>query len=125
MTITKSNLTATTQSMICVVCPLGCEMTVSVVSDEYQITGNKCPRGLKYAKEELASPKRMVTTTVKVVSDDGNSFLLPVKTLNPVPKDQVFEVVAALKKITLKHSLAMGEVVLKNILDTGVDIVAC
>lgn len=47
------------KEMICIVCPVGCH--ISVDTDTLEVTGNTCPRGEKYGKEELTNPKRVIT----------------------------------------------------------------
>ena len=52
-----------TREMICIVCPVGCHLTVD--EETLEVTGNRCPRGAKYGKKELTNPTRMLTSTVK------------------------------------------------------------
>ena len=52
------------KEMICIVCPVGCH--ISVNTETYEVRGNACPRGAVYGKEELTAPKRVVTSTVKI-----------------------------------------------------------
>lgn len=69
--------------LTCIVCPRGCHLTTSWDREgEVLVSGNQCPRGLAYAREELTCPKRILTTTVKTA--DGG--LLSVKTKNGVEK---------------------------------------
>ena len=103
--------------MTCIMCPLGCELTVTKKGDEILVSGNNCIRGERYAKDELTCPRRMVTTLVKV---DGG--VLPVKTSAPVPKNMVGKVTAEISKLHLKKG-KLGDVVVKNILGLGVDVV--
>jgi CxxC motif-containing protein len=85
------------------------------------VTGNTCKRGETYGINEIKNPVRVVTTTVKI--DGGTHAVLPVKTKNPIPKDLNFKCIEILNNITLKAPVKMGDIVVKNILDTGVDIV--
>ena len=100
--------------LICIKCPRGCTLNI----DNGNITGNLCPRGLDYAKEELTCPMRIVTALVKV----GDSLIAPVKTTREVPKDRIFDVLEVLKTIHLS-SANIGDIILTNILDLGVDII--
>ena len=99
--------------MICIKCPRGCVLTV----DDDNITGNMCPRGIDYAKEEQTNPMRIVTSLIKV---DGK--IVPVKTSKEVPKAKIDAVVKEIAKIDVKET-NIGAVVLENILGLGVDIV--
>lgn len=100
--------------LICIKCPRGCNLVVEGES----VTGNLCPRGLDYAKEELTCPMRIVTALIKV----GDSLIAPVKTTTEVPKDKIFEVLNILKDVHL-DSAKIGDIVVSNILNLGVDIV--
>ena len=66
-----------TKVMNCIMCPMGCEMTVTLESGKFvSVTGNTCPRGAKYAETEVTDPRRMLTTTVRIRG--GLLPLLPV-----------------------------------------------
>lgn len=99
--------------LICIKCPRGCLLTV----DGDNVTGNMCPRGLDYAKEEQTNPMRIVTTLIKV-----DNVVIPVKTSKEVPKAKINEVVKEIAGIKVKDT-KIGDVVLKNILNLGVDVV--
>ena len=44
---------AETRVMNCIMCPMGCEMTVTVENGKViDVKGNTCPRGAKYANDE-------------------------------------------------------------------------
>ena len=105
------------KNLICIMCPMGCSMEVEKTKTDIKVTGNTCIRGEQYAKEELTSPKRIVTALVKTT--DG---VLPCKTTKPVPKDMVFKVVAAINKLKLKKG-KLGDVIITNVLNTGADVV--
>lgn len=109
---------------LCISCPLGCRLEVEEGADGdiVEIRGFTCKRGKTYGEQEHTDPKRMVTTTVEVRG--GFWSRLPVKTAEEVPKGQVEAVCAELRRISLEAPVAMGDVVLANVLGTGVDIVA-
>ncbi len=99
--------------LICIKCPRGCNLVV----DGEKISGNLCPRGVDYAKEEQTNPMRIVTTLIKV----GDS-VVPVKTSSEVPKAKINDVLKEVSKIKV-DTTSIGDVVLNNILDLEVDIV--
>ncbi|MCI6152698.1 DUF1667 domain-containing protein [Fusobacterium perfoetens] len=109
------------KEMICIVCPMGCHLTID--TDTLDVTGNTCPRGAEYAKEELVAPKRVITSTVRITG--GLHHRLPVKTNGAIPKDLNFKCMEELAKVELKSPVKVGDVVIKNVLNTGVDVVAC
>ena len=111
------------KEIICIVCPRGCRLTVDG-SDQNNllISGNRCNRGPLYAVEELTSPKRMVTSTVKITG--ALHKRLPVKTSRPIPKDKVADAVRQLDSLSIVSPVKCGDVVWENILGTGADVIA-
>ena len=86
-----------------------------------EISGNTCKRGVAFAKEELTAPRRMLTTTVQV--RNGEWPLVPVRTLEPLPKGLLLTVAQDLRAVILDAPVAARQVVLGNVRGTGVDIV--
>lgn len=107
--------------LICITCPKGCHLTVDEAND-YAVTGNACPRGAEYGRNELLHPVRVVTSTVRL--EGGPIPRLPVKTAAPIPKGKVFDVMRALDGVVLRCPVKVGDVVLADACGTGVDIVA-
>ena len=107
------------KEMICIVCPVGCH--ISVNTETYEIKGNACPRGAVYGKEELTAPKRVVTSTVKIKNAIDNRC--PVKTEQAIPKELNFKLMEELKNIELTAPVKRGDIVIKNVFNTGVDVV--
>ena len=106
--------------MICIVCPIGCHLQVEI-ENNYKVTGNACPRGEVYGKEELIAPKRVVTSTVRI--EGGIHKRVPVKTTEAIPKERIFDCMNLLKDIQLKSPVKVGEVILENLFGTGVNLV--
>ncbi len=107
--------------MICVTCPRGCGMTVHRGADGgIQVSGNFCPRGVKYANTELTDPRRMIASTVRV--RNGVHAVLPVATDAPLPKGLIFELTRILKDVIVDAPIKMGEVVLGDVAGSGVNI---
>ncbi len=110
------------KNLICVSCPLGCPIEVEVENGEIlSVTGNTCKRGDKYARDELTNPVRSLTTTVSLVG--GKLPVVPVKSSKPVPKDKMFDCMKLINKTAIKAPVKIGDVVISDILGTGVDIV--
>ena len=110
------------REITCIVCPKGCQMLVSNIDGQYIVEGNSCIRGAKYGVDEVTSPKRMITSTVRLEGAYLN--MLPVKTSVSVPKDLVFEIMNILSTNKITAPVKVGDIIVKNILDTGVDIVS-
>ena len=114
---------AETRVMNCIMCPMGCEMTVTVENGKViDVKGNTCPRGAKYANDEVTAPKRMLTTTVRI--EGGMLPLLPVVSETVLPKEKVLECAAFLRGVTVKAPVKTGDVIVKDILGLGVNIIA-
>ena len=107
-----------TKTFTCIVCPLGCQLSSD---SKGTISGFSCPRGLAYAKSEILSPMRMVTTTV--TTDSSIHPVVSVKTSSAVPKELVLSVIEAIKKIHISTSHKIGSTIIKNVLGLGVDVV--
>lgn len=107
------------KELICIICPRGCHLTVD---DQLNVSGNTCPRGAVYAKQELTHPTRTLTSTVRVVSE--LEAMLPVKSNKPLPKEKIFEAMEVINKTCVKAPIKLGDVVIKNIFGLDVDIVA-
>lgn len=114
-TLIKTELT-------CIVCPMGCHLNVEQSEEGFKVEGNTCKRGEKYAVQELTNPTRVITTTVKL----ENSYLqlLPVKTEYPIPKGMIFDIMEALDKVRVNAPVKVGDVIVENILDTGVNVIS-
>ena len=111
------------KSLTCIGCPLGCQLIVELENGEViSVIGNTCKRGDDYARKEVTSPTRIVTSTVKVTG--GKSSMVSVKTKSDIPKEKIFECVKVLKVVEVQAPIAIGDVVLSNVAGTGVDIVA-
>ena len=89
-------------NIICIVCPKGCRLTVD--ENTLAVTGNGCPRGAEYGKNELTHPVRVVTSTVRV--EGADICRCPVKTAGSVPKEKMFAVMDALDGVCLRLCIA-------------------
>lgn len=108
------------KEFVCIVCPNSCKLKID--ENTLAVEGAKCKRGEAFAKNELTSPMRTVTTTVKTAFP---SFpMLPVKTNGEIPKAKMFELVRVAADIVVSEKLKMGDVVKKDAVGTGVDLVA-
>lgn len=116
-------MSTTERQLNCIVCPMGC--AVKVILEEgniKEISGFTCPRGEKYAREEVTAPKRTLTTTVKIIG--GELPLLPVISKTTLPKEKIVACARCLATISVKAPITEGTIIQKNILNLGVDIVA-
>lgn len=111
------------RKMTCIVCPLGCEMTVDVQDGKIEhITGHSCKRGITYATDEVVDPRRTLTTTMRVLG--GEFPVVSVKTDKPVPKGSLFACMKQINATVADAPVKIGDVLIENILGTGANIVA-
>jgi len=107
----------------CINCPLGCQVVVTMDNDEItNIEGNNCKRGEIYVRDEIRDPKRMVCSTVKVTGADV--FSVPVKTETAIPKGLIFDCMKEINNTTVEFPVHLGYVIIENLLDTGVNVIA-
>jgi len=116
------------RKLVCISCPLGCRLTVTWEEEtDIKVTGNKCAKGESYAREEILAPKRVVTATVLVAAartGESGPRRLPVKTTAPLLKEHIPALLNELYRMEVKPPLRCGDVLLKDIAGTGVDLVA-
>lgn len=124
----STNVTETLQ-FNCTTCPSECLLTVEVERDSNDalmevrsVTGNSCPRGDKFAHQELTCPMRVLTTTVAV--SDGDEALLPVRTAEAIPLALHAHAMDLIRGVVVDAPIRMGDVVLENLLDTNINLIA-
>lgn len=88
----------------------------------FTVTGNACPRGAEYGRAELTNPTRVLTSTVCVSA--ARIRAARSRPTGPLPKGKLFEAMALLDGIRLKAPVSLGQVVVRNVCGTGVNIVA-
>ncbi|MBN4056672.1 MAG: hypothetical protein COA82_09860 [Alkaliphilus sp.] len=117
------------RALICIACPVGCKLKVELrthqkeaLEDKWAVEGNLCDKGIEFAKNELTNPKRVICSTVKTIFKELPR--LPVRTDGEIPKEQIFALMKEINLLVLEHPVTCGEVVLENVLNTGVNIIA-
>ena len=103
----------------CIMCPLGCSLTIEKNKNKISVTGNNCKRGQEYGEQELTNPMRNVSTLVKLVQGG----VVPVKTSGPIPKDKIDKCLKIISKVILEKKPKIGGVIITNILGLGVDVI--
>ncbi len=112
------------RELTCISCPLGCALRVEVneKGEVLSVSGNTCKRGEEYGAREVSSPMRTVTSTVRVTG--GASPLVPVRTKTDIPKEKIFECMAAIRSASIAAPVKIGDVVIPSVAGTDVDVVA-
>ena len=110
------------EELICITCPKGCSLSVLRDGETVLEAKGGCVRGFEYAKREIADPRRMVASTVRIKG--ALHPLLPVYTSAPIPKPRIRDLLDELRRLELQAPVRMGEVVLPDALGLGVDVLA-
>jgi CxxC motif-containing protein len=99
-------------------------MKVDVEGQEVtDVQGHRCKKGVKHAEKEVFFPGRILTTTIG--THIQGVPLLPVRSNKEIPKERLMEVVRTISNHSVSEPVEMGQTVIENILDLGVDIIAC
>ena len=110
------------RELVCIVCPKGCTMKIEENDGEISVTGNSCKRGASFAVSEMTEPKRTVCTTVRTVFKDAP--VIPVRVSAEIPKDRIFDVMREINAVTLSSPVGRNDVIIKNVLGLGADVIA-
>jgi len=114
---------ASKKQITCIVCPIGCKILVKTDGKNFEVcNGNKCIKGIEYARAEALNPKRMLTSSVLV--KNGDWPLVSVKSSRPVPKNRISQVLNEIKKARINAPILLGQILIKNVANTKINIVA-
>lgn len=110
-------------SVVCIMCPVGCEVEVKMDDGEItKIERYGCEDGKEYAEQEVSSSRRTVMSVVKCV--DGDFPTVSVKTSEPIRKENIDDVMDSISDIEVKAPVSVGDIVIKNVCGLDVDVVA-
>lgn len=110
------------KELVCVVCPYGCRLHVTLEGEEVlEVAGNICPQGGIYARQEATRPMRVITSLMRAKNRDKP---FSVRTRDTVPKALFFQCVEQIRSTTPEAPIRCGDVVIENILGTGVDVIS-
>jgi len=111
------------KELICINCPMGCMLSVDIDDKgEMTVSGNTCPRGDAYARKELTSPTRIVTSIVSVRG--GELPVTSVKSASDIPKGKIDDVINSLRGLVIDAPVHIGDVIVDNVADTGVSVIS-
>ena len=122
---------------------MGCHLQIDKISEtEIAVTGNRCARGEKYAREELLSPKRVVTATCRAAlrgaagvgagaatapgaaaNSQYRPRRVPLRTRAGFPRERIPELLALIYGLELRLPVKSGQVAIPDALGTGVDVI--
>ncbi len=98
--------------LVCIACPIACRLTVSQTGAEVTVTGNRCPRGDAYGREEFHAPKRIVTAVIP--TDSAQFPCAPVRTDRPIARDKVKRLLRTLYATRVALPVHVGDVVMSD-----------
>jgi CxxC motif-containing protein len=104
--------------LTCIMCPVGCSLKVEKIGNEIIVTGNRCPRGKEYGKNEAICPKRMVTTVIKT-----KKGTICIKTDKPIDKKLIDDCLRLTKTLDVPKNVKVGNIIAKNVLESDVNLV--
>lgn len=108
---------------ICIICPNSCEIDVEYSGkDITKVSGQTCKRGEEYVRKELIAPERGITTSVPV--SGGTIPLVSVRASRTMPKELLPKAITEISKTRAVAPVKIGDVLIKNVLGTGADIIA-
>lgn len=111
------------KNLICIECPRSCVLAVDIENCRVvKVSGEKCPKGKDYAVSEVENPRRVLTSTVS--ARGLNLKMVPVRTDKPIPKDRILEAAGEIRKIRLAKPVNTGEVIVRDFLGLGVNLIA-
>lgn len=110
------------ENITCILCPNGCNLSIEKLGQEWEIKGNKCPKGKQFAINEITDPRRSVCSTIKTTFKKVPR--LPVRTDGEVPLETIFNVMAQINSKNLDIPVHVGEVIIENVSNTGINVIA-
>lgn len=109
--------------VICIGCPMGCVVSAKRKEDgTLELSGNRCPKGEAYARNEFTMPVRTLTTLV--CAEDRKTRVVSVKTNGEIPKGKIGECMNILRNVKVKAPVRVGDILVRDIAGTGIDIIA-
>jgi CxxC motif-containing protein len=110
------------KELTCIECPRGCRLSVEVDGGRATVSGNACPKGAVWGAQEAVEPMRALTTTVAV--EGSARKRLPVRTDGTIPLGRLLDAMAAIDPIVVRPPIRRGDVVARDLLGLGVDLIA-
>lgn len=105
--------------IICPMCPNGCQ----IYEDKNNVpVGHRCKKGEAFFKQEVISPERILTTTIRI--NNGEIPLLPVRSTTMVRRSEMKRIIRELSEIVINAPVHEGSIVIEGIGENGVSFIA-
>lgn len=112
-----------TKQLICVNCPKGCRITVTLQEGKaVEATGYSCENGKNHALQESECPMRILTTTVKI--SHGTLRVLPVMSEREIPLHSWKQAMEEVRNIQVEAPVSINQIIKENLCGTGVSLIA-
>ena len=106
------------RTLTCIICPKGCTLHAEISGNSVTVSGNTCKKGQQYAVNECLHPVRTVTATIRVANRENT--MVSVKTVSPIPKDNMLEVMTLLRNTTVQAPISAGQIALQDVFGSDV-----
>jgi CxxC motif-containing protein len=110
------------RNLVCIECPIGCSLTAEQTGEQWDIKGNRCVKGADFAINEITDPRRSICSTVRTTFKTVPR--LSVRTQGEVPLNAIFAVMQQINSVSLDHPVHIGEVIIENVSNTGINVIA-
>ena len=110
------------RKMICITCPRGCHLTVD--EETLAVQGKPLPErgGVRQKRGHRPAPGADLH---RPAGGSDGGCRLPVKTAAPIPKNLLMQAMQAVNAVTVTAPVKTGDVVIRDLLGTGIDLIAC
>jgi CxxC motif-containing protein len=113
MSILHRGSQASPRELVCIACPMACRLTVSTTrGGEVNVTGNRCPRGELYGREEVLAPRRILTAVVP--TDSAHFPCAPVRTDRAIGRAMVSALLRELYARRVSLPVRQGQVLIED-----------
>lgn len=110
---------------------MGCHLSIERLSEnDIAVTGNRCARGEQYAREEMLSPRRVVTATCKAApssiaaaADLSRPRRIPLRTKAAFPREKIPELLTLIYGLEMELPVRRGQVAISDALGTDIDVI--
>ena len=113
------------KDITCIICPISCRLRIGEKKRNNGtpvVTGAECHRGVRYALSEINDPRRLFTSTVKVIGGEIN--LVPVRTDRPIRKNKWKQARESARILDVKAPVRSGSVIKGNFTEEGINLIA-
>ena len=109
------------KKIYCITCPSGCQLTTIGSGYDMIVEGNKCDKGVEFAKQEMSNPSRTLTTTVR--TKFPGIPVISVRTSAEIPRNALMDAMSELSEVIVEQELGCGDTLLEDVAGTGVSVI--